>query len=728
MRAAGPAGPGVTIAALVLVAGLVATPAAGAGGPAPAFGNALASSSSAYLRSVAASPVAWQPWGAEAFALARRLDRPVLLSIGAGWCHWCHVMDRQVYADPGIASLLNAEFVPIKVDRDERPDIDARYQQVARTVFDTGGWPLTLVLTADGKTVTAGATFLADERDGLPGLRQFLPRVLAVYRTRRAEFFATGDAAHRLLATPDLSAGAPRDPSSLADEILKATVARFDPVHGGFGEQAKHVPGPILSLTARRYAETGERLLRDVFVRTLDAMAAGAIRDHLGGGFFRYTSDRAWREPHFEKLEYVQAQMLLAYLQGHQMTGDPAYRAVAEEILGYVRRALERPGGGFRAHQDAEGRNADAGHYLWTADDVRATAPLEADLLVRHFGLSDAARRAPAVALSATQLGRETGQEPDAVEASLAPGKAALLAARARRGEPAVDETVYADRSALMVSAYLEAYRVLGDESARDVALGTLAFLQSRLSEADGGLAHAYAAERVTVPGFLADQVAVAAAHLEAFEVTGDRAHVERARTLMRVAVARFREPTSAFIDRVASPQEAPGAREPLRPYLDEEMPAANPLAALVLERLYAITGEGEYHRLARETLAAFRSSAARLGPLLASYGLAMDVVAGGSIHAVIVGRGTDPRARALWRTALGAFRPGKSVLFLDPASSEPVPLPPPMAAMLAQVGTTGQPDAPPQAYVCSGRLCALPTSDPARLHTLLQSFDRGRR
>jgi hypothetical protein len=695
-------------------------PAAAEREPSPLV-NRLSAASSAYLRSSATSPVAWQEWGSAAFRLARVLDRPVLLGIGAGWCHWCHVMDRGPFGDAEMAALINERFVPVKLDRDERPDIDARYQHVARAAFGTGGWPLILLLTPDGKAITGSASFLA-EGNGPRGLRQLLTRVSALYRERRHELTAGADAAHRLVTMPDLSASGPRAGGGAVDEVVGAVLGSFDAAHGGFGEGAQHSPAAVLGLLFRRYGETTDARAREAITRTLDAMAAGAVRDQLDGGFFRYTTDRQWRAPHFEKLDHVQAQMLIAYLRGYQMTGERRYRVVAEELLGYIGRVLTRPDAGFRAYQDADGAGGDAGHYLVSAADVESVLPREqAQRLVRHLGLS-AEPRAPAVEATAIQIAADSGATVDEVEAELRRGKHRLRDLRARRGEPRVDDTVYADRNGLMASAYLEAYRVLGDERARDMALGTLDLLGARLRQPDGGLAHAAAAGRLIGPGLLTDQVAVAQARLDAFEATGDGRHLAAARELMRYAVARFWDATEGgFFDRAPSGEDPAGASVAVKPFLDDEMPAGNPLAAIVLERLYRITGEEPYERLARLTLAAFPSNPARLGPLVATYAEALDRLERGAVRAVIVGARHDPRTDALTRAAQQAFRPGKVVLAVAPGSGQPVPAP--VAAMLAQ--TT---DSSPRVYLCTASICSLPVSDPARVRALVESFGQQRR
>ena len=701
--------------------------AASAAGPALAaepLTNRLAAETSEYLRSAGASPVAWQPWGAPAFRLARELDRPILLSVGAGWCHWCHVMDRETYADPAIAAFINAHFVPIKVDRDDRPDVDARYQESARSMLGVAGWPLTLFLTADGGLVTGGDTFLPDARDGIPGLRPLLARVVALLREHREDARAAALAARRLPAAPDLSVRSAQLSPRLAGEIVEITVAQFDTVHGGFGEQAKHVPAAVLTLIGRRYAESDEPRLREVLTKTLDAMATGAIRDHLGGGFFRYTTDRAWREPHFERLDFIQAQAIGAYLLGYQTTGAPRYRAVAEAVLAYTDRVLVRRGGGFHAAQSGDGPGGDHRYFVWNEADVRAAlAARDADLLVRHFGLAGVVERRPlAIGVGVDRLAADAGVSIASMERRVRAGAERLRRARAGRGEPVVEPTVYADRSALLASGYLEAYKVLGGDHRRRVALETLDFLWARLRQPDGGMAHAYRDGRgTTAAGFLDDQMAVAAAFLDAFEVTGAVVHLDSARALVAYAVASFRDADGAFRDTPIGGVEPGVPTEPRKSFVDEDRPSGNALAALVLERLYGLTNDASYRTLARDTLAAFPLSAHRLGPLAASYAYAVDLHLNGAVHVVIAGKATDPRTGALSRGALRAFRPGKTVAAYDPGTIDPDRLPAPVAAMLRQPAASSE----PRAYVCSGTLCSLPQQDPDAVRGLVERLGR---
>jgi uncharacterized protein len=508
------------------------------------------------------------------------------------------------------------------------------------------------------------------------------------------------------------TAGSRQLAPALVTGVLDVALGEFDVVHGGFGYRGKQVPGPMLVLAARRLAETGDPRLREVLTRTLDAMATRAIRDQLDGGFFRATTDRAWRAPDFERLDVVQAQAIVACLLGYQATGEARYRAVAEETLAYVDRTLVRTGGGFNA-----GQRAEASHFLWNEADVRAALPTaaDADLVVRHFGLAGVSERRPlAVDYDARSLAAEAKVPLESIERRLRDGRERLRQARAARGEPVLDGTVYADRSARLASAYLEAYKVLGGEDRLRVALDTLEFLQARLRRKDGGMAHAIRGDQVDAAGSLDDQLAPAAAFLDAFEITGVARHLESARALAAHAIARFRAPDGGFFETPAG-----SAASPER-FVDGVGVGGNALAAVVLERLHALTNEPSYRAQARETLAAL-PSAQPLGSALAGYAYALDLVVNGTPHVVVAGKTSDARTGVLLRGGLRAFRPGKIVERYDPEKSDLAAVPPPVAAVLRQQGAQTE----PRAYVCTGNVCSLPQSDGERLRELVERLGR---
>src|SRR5438093_2900233 len=410
----------------------------------PALRNDLASAPSPYLRSAAQQPVAWQQWGPQAFALAAALDRPIWLDVGAIWCHWCHVMDRESYENPAIAALINQHFVPIKVDRDERPDIDTRYQHAHAALNRRGGgWPLTMFLTPDGYPF-AGATYLPPEqREGLPGLKEIVPNVAAFYHAQRDQATEMGRKVRAYLATAQINTATSGELTpALLQALIQGIASQFDPQHGGFGtrEGPKFPAAEALRLALAAAFLTDDATLQRTVLHTLDAYAASGMRDHIQGGFFRYSMDRALTVPHFEKMDYVQAALLPAWLDAYRLTGNAAYAEVARDIMRYVNDSLlDRTRGGFSAHQDADvSMDDDGSYYTWSLAQLRATlAPDLAEALrlaydveekgeMRHDPSQNVLRlvRPPAEVARALRIPEDEAQR------RLQAGRQALAAAR----------------------------------------------------------------------------------------------------------------------------------------------------------------------------------------------------------------------------------------------------------------------------------------------------------
>lgn len=705
------------------------TPAA----PAVTLTNQLATAASPYLRGAAKQPVAWYPWGDEAFRLAKALDRPILLDIGAVWCHWCHVMDEETYGDAEVARLINAHFVAIKVDRDERPDIDARYQRTVQALVGQGGWPLTVFLTPDGHAFHGGGTFFPDDRFGRPSFKKLLPAIAEAYRERRDRVVALAGRLQRFLAEAHASSlrTAALSPG-LVKNVAQALARFFDPVHGGFGQGPKFPAGASLDLALRLYAEDGDQHMLRIATVTLDHMARGGVRDHLGGGFHRYAVDREWRVPHFEKLDYDNAQLLLNYLGAYQATQEERYRKVAEGIIGYVDRVMsDRQRGGFYAHQDADmGPGDDGGYYTWTLEEVRAALPKdEAEVIARYYGIEKIGdmRDAPgrnvlAVARAPEDIARELKLPDNRVMALIRSGTRRLLDARSRRTTPYVDRTIFADRNGMMTSAYFEAYKVLGREDTKAFGLKTLEFVLTHLRVTDGGLFHAFSDGAARVPGLLGDYVWVAKSALDAFQVTGELRYLITARELMDQALQRLWDPKGGgFFDLQPQSGAAGLLGHPVKSIEDTSAPSTNAVAARVLDELAYLTNVQTYRQRAEQLLTAFAGGVSDSGRFVATYGLAVDLHLRPPAHAVIIGSVSDPRTRALWGAALAAFRPGKIVAAYDPGRVKLADLPPPVAAAMKNSQAAGA----PQAFVCVATACSLPTSDPSVAGALVTDFER---
>ncbi len=697
--------------------------------------NKLATAASPYLREAARQPVAWYPWGEEPFRLAKQLDRPVLLDIGAIWCHWCHVMDEETYSNPELARLINDNFIAIKVDRDERPDIDSRYQKAVHALTGAGGWPLTVFLNAGGQAFYGGGTFFPDDQYGRIGFRTLLPRIALVYRQRREAVQSTAEKVQQALAEAQDKALQSADVSPrLVEGTTQGMLDSFDSTHGGFGQGAKFPMGSPLELAFRLYAERGDTHLLQLATRTLDATANGGIRDHLGGGFHRYATDPAWEVPHFEILDYVQAQLLLAYLLAYQATQQARYREVAEGILSYVTRLLsDQVQGGFYAHQDADmGPGDDGAYYTWTIPEVRGALPKAgAEVIIRYYGLTEQGdmpatpgRNVLRIVTTPEAIAREFSLPSAKVQTFLASGRKRLQEVRGRRRMPLVDRTRYADRNGMMISAYFEAYKVLGREDLKAFAVRSLEFLLTHLRSGDGRLSHAFSESKAHVPGFLNDYVWVAEACLQAFQVTGERRYLAMAREVMDQALRTFWDGAGGgFFDLRPEPTALGPLRRPAKSFEDTDLPSPNAVAAQVLDQLAYLTNVPLYRERAEQLLRAFAGTAPQYGRYAAGYALAVDLHLHPPAHAVIIGARSDSRTQALWHAALAAFRPGKIIAAYDPALVAPTELPPPVAAAMRTTRAAGL----PQAYVCVGTVCSLPTAEPKEVGTLVSTFETAR-
>jgi uncharacterized protein len=696
---------------------------------APALRNQLAEASSPYLRSAAKQAVHWQEWSNDVFALAKKLDRPIYLDIGAIWCHWCHEMDRESYENPDIAALINQLFIPVKVDRDVRPDIDKRYQAAVAELSGSGGWPLTVFLTPDGN-VFYGGTYLP------PGtLKEVLPQAAQGYRKDRERISSTAQALRRHVASLSAARAATLS-GGVVDAVVDHIRRSFDAGEGGFATTPKFPAGNAVSLLIDRYAQTGDRRLLDIVTRTLDKMAAGGIRDQLSGRFHRYTTDRFWRLPHFEVMLYTQAEVLSAYLDAYALTGNSFYRQVAEDLIGVVQMSLSGPDGGFFATQDADASADDDGaYYTWSVAQLEAAvSAAEADVLKRYYDVRPRGEMADAprtkdpgqnvlwVAATAEQIARDVRKPVDEVTALIASGRRKMIEARRARPSPAIDRNILSDWNGMMVSSYLKAYRTLGDEDARAFALKTLDFVVKRTFNANAGMYHSLLGAERLVPGLLDDQVMTARALLDAYEVTGDPAHLARARQIMIWTIQNLWDSSGGgFFDSRPNPDAAGLLAVPHKAVLDTPASSGNAVAAQVLNRLYYLTQESRFRDFARVTIETFAGRAREEGTLMAALGIAAWQYLEYPATAVVIGKAGDPVAASLHRAALSAFRPGKIVIRIEPDRVDRQQLPAAVRPVLDGIA----PERWPLAFVCSATACSLPTASPADVTTLVKNVGR---
>ncbi|SEL72035.1 thioredoxin domain-containing protein [Haloferax larsenii] len=498
----------------------------------PVGRNRLDDEQSPYLRQHADNPVNWQPWDETALEAAREADKPIFLSIGYSACHWCHVMADESFSDPDIAETLNEHFVPVKVDREERPDLDRIYQTICQLVTGGGGWPLSVWLTPQGKPFFVGTYFPPEPRRGAPGFRDLVESFAESWQTDRDEIENRAQqwtsAIHdQLEDTPDTPGEAPG--SEILDQTVQAALRAADRDDGGFGGGPKFPqPGRIDALL-RGYAITGRRQALDVAVEALDAMANGGLRDHLGGGFHRYCVDKDWTVPHFEKMLYDQAGLVPRYLDTYRLTGTEAYADVAAETFEFVRRELSHDDGGFFATLDAQSGGEEGTFYVWTPDEVRSLLPeLEADLFCDRYGVTPGGNfehKTTVLNVSATlsDLAEEYDISEDEVEDKLAEARKALFAARSGRERPARDEKILAGWNGLMISAFAQGAVTLEDDSLADDGRRALDFVREHLWDADAEhLSRRVMNGEVKGDGYLEDYAFLARGAFDLYQATGD--------------------------------------------------------------------------------------------------------------------------------------------------------------------------------------------------------------
>ncbi len=695
--------------------------------------RALADAPSLYLREAASEPVRWQPWGAAAFALARKLKRPVLIDIGAVWCHWCHVMDETTYADPRVADRINRLFVPIKIDSDERPDLDAYYQNAAR-FFSAGGWPLTCFTDHNGVPLLIMGYVPPDpppDRSRDYGMLLVLDRVSSAY-AKDPEFRRLGPQLAARLSRQQ-SAGASRTPLDAAGaQILAALRGTYDSSSGGFGQG----PGPrFYDFPAIRLALAhgffGHPEYTRMALESLGKIAAGGVYDQLGGGFHRYSTDRDWRVPHFEKMADDQAMALLAYSDAYRASGDLEFARVLRSIVACVNTTLLDPQThAFYSHQDADAFTGDDGsYYTWTADEVkRALAPDERRAALLFFGLEHDPARAPdgrivlRRAMGIEQLGARLKLTDGAARRLVERASADLLAVRAKRKAPQVDHVVLADRNALMIEGYLAAYAALGDESLRQIALDDLDFILAHMRAADGSFYHVWTGSKAEVPGLAADQAYLLDALLDGYQASGRAAYLGQARALADFVNAKMRDNSgllSNLSDGDAMPLLAASVSGP-QVTLDQPMPSVQASAARAMGTLAVLSGDERYARAADDLLEhavpfANPLSASSLGTL----GLALERRSDGEAVIAVVGARSDSRTEALLNAAATTYRPFKVVTNLDAASSTSARIPEAMRAMVAASAHRNV----PLAFLCAGTACANPVERPEQLASLIKRF-----
>lgn len=676
--------------------------------------NLLRDAASPYLLQHADNPVHWRVWGPAALAEAQALDRPILLSVGYAACHWCHVMAHESFEDVETAALMNALYVNIKVDREERPDIDHLYMSALHALGEQGGWPLTMFLTPEGDPFWGGTYFPPTPRWGRPSFRQVLEGVAAAYRDKKDSIRHNTDMLRNVLAAQ----AALRPGEAIGPAALDAAAARLlgmtDPDQGGMRGAPKFPNPPIFRFLFQNDHRVGGAEGRASVHLLLRRMSQGGIYDHLGGGYARYSTDGIWLVPHFEKMLYDNAQILELLALAHADVPDPLYPARAEETVGWMVRdmtAAEDAAGraAFAASEDADSEGEEGRFYVWTEAGIAALLGTDAPVFARAYDVQPGGNWE-----GHTILRRVTPAGTPDEEVLLAACRRRLFDARAARVRPGRDDKVLTDWNALAIAGLVRAAAVFARPEWLARAAGAYGFLRGALSGADGRVAHAWRVGRVTAAGLLDDQAALARAALALFEATADPAYLADARALVGAAEAHFGDGSGAFYTTAADAADVPlGPAARPRQAGDGVTPAGCGLMAEVYARLYHLTGEASFRTRAEALLRAFAGygeGLAGMPTLLAAADLLED-------GALVVVTGAPGPAAALRQVALAA--PDPAVAVLSVADTAALPAGHPAHAKAAPPGGAA-------AYVCRGGVCSLPVSDPAALAAMLRVRRRG--
>jgi uncharacterized protein YyaL (SSP411 family) len=681
--------------------------------------NRLAGETSPYLLQHAHNPVDWFPWGPDALARATLLDRPIFLSIGYAACHWCHVMERESFEDEATAAVLNARFIAIKVDREERPDLDQIYMSAVQALTGGGGWPMSVFLTPDGRPFYGGTYFPNEPRHGLPSFRQLLEGIDRAWREQRSDLEqSAAQLVGQIAASSQTPARGEAPNPALLDTAVGLIERGFDAMNGGWGGAPKF-PQPMTVELLLRRAAAGDRRALPMARRTLDRMADGGLRDQLGGGFHRYATDAIWLVPHFEQMLYDNAQLARTYLHAWAYTGEARYGEVAMATLDYMIRELTTTDGAFAASQDADTEGEEGSTFTWPADEVRTALGDDAALFSTAYGVTEGGNwegsnilsRVRATAELANLYGTPAGE----VEGRLAHARERLLALRGRRPQPARDDKALAAWNGLAIGALADAARLLGlradgspdapryreaadryraaAERAADVILGGLL-------GPDGRLGRSWKDGRATGQGVLEDYANLADGLLALYEATFEERWFTTARALADAILERFADPEGGFFD-TATDHERLITRP--RDVQDNATPSGGAVATLVLLRLAAFTGEGRYRDAAERAIATVTAYTGRYPTAFAMWLQAIDLALAPVAEVAIVGDPGDPNTGALLGAAGGGYTPNRVVALKggDDATSA-VPL---LADRLQLKGRA-------TAYVCRGFACQLPVTD----------------
>jgi uncharacterized protein YyaL (SSP411 family) len=659
--------------------------------------NRLGDSSSPYLRQHADNPVDWYPWGDEALAKAQAQDKPLLISIGYSACHWCHVMAHECFEDDELAALMNDNFINIKVDREERSDVDSVYMSALQAMTGSGGWPMTIFAVPTGEPFYAGTYFPPHDHAGRPGFGTVLRSIAATYSSKREEVLRAASELRQAIAVAPVSS--PEMPAvSDLDDVAQRMLAGIDQTRGGFGTAPKFPQPLALEFLLSQHAETGSGACGQAVELTLDAMASGGLHDHLGGGFHRYCVDADWTVPHFEKMLYDNAQLATAYLNAHLCFGDSRWREVAGKTLEYLAREMRVVGGGFAASQDADTSQGEGAYFAWSPAQIRDVVAGDADFVCQAFGVTEPGNFEADLSVLTRRSAGVDG-------ARLEPLRAKLLAARGRRPVPARDDKVIASWNGLAIRAFARAGAALQNQTWIEIAQTAARYVLDNLVDGEGRVARCIFEGTVSERGFLDDAALLALALLELFQATGDVSWYHHALRIAQRARTDFQDPVLGFCD---TANDTPQLVVRPRTLDDNPTPSGQAAMAELAARLHAFTMDQQWEATATDLLRRL-AAVVRRAPMAAP--VAATVMSGavrGMREVAIVGDTADLRTRDLVGAVNSTYNP-RTVLAWGAGD---VPL----------LGGRPPKNSSPTAYVCQNFTCAAPTNDRSELMAQLGS------
>jgi uncharacterized protein YyaL (SSP411 family) len=693
----------------------------------PAEGhNRLIFEKSPYLLQHANNPVDWYPWGPEAFEKARKEDKPIFLSIGYSTCHWCHVMEHESFEDPEVARLMNQAFVSVKVDREERPDLDNIYMTVCQMMTGSGGWPLTIVMTPDKKPFFAGTYFPKKSRLGRIGMLDLVPRIQEIWTNRRDEVLKSAD--QITAALQQFSHEAPGE--ELGEPTLRTAfeqlAQRFDEQHGGFGNAPKFPTPHNLLFLLRYWRRTGNEKALRMVEKTLHAMRLGGVYDHVGFGFHRYSTDPIWLVPHFEKMLYDQALLAIAYTEAYQATGKAEYAQTAREVFSYVLRDMRAPIGAFYSAEDADSEGEEGKFYLWTEEQIRRVlSPDEADLIIKVFNVGKegnfheeatggrSGRNILHLRRGLQEIASDLKIPEQRLRAHLGSAREKLFAAREKRIHPHKDDKVLADWNGLMIAALAKGARVLDEPGYAKAAKGASDFILHHMRNPNGRLLHRYRDGQPALPANVDDYAFLIWGMIELYETTFEVRFLQRALELNDDLVKHFWDEEAGGLYFTADDAEKLLVRQ--KDIYDGAIPSGNSVAALNLLHLGRIAANTDLEEKAVKIGRAFSKAVQQSPSAYTHLMLAVDFAIGPSYEVVIAGKAGAKDTKAMIRALRAHFLPNK-VVILRPSEEES----PNIANIAEYTKYQTSIDGKATAYVCLNYNCKLPTTDSGKMLELL--------